>query len=152
MLLTKRSDYGLRAALELAAHHEDGARSAGWIAERGHLPEPFVKKLMQDLAAAGVVTPVRGRGGGYALSRPPGAISVRQVVAAFESLSPVSCLETIWAHEPDCEVERHAPCPMRPVWGLIAARLIETLEGLTLADLLQELGQTGWSLEAASHG
>jgi len=151
MLLTKRSDYGLRAAIELAAHHGDGARSAGWIAERGHLPEPFVKKLMQDLAAAEVVIPVRGRGGGYALSRPPQAVSVRQVVAAFESLSPVRCLEAIWAREPDCKVERHAPCPMRPVWGLVAQRLLEALDGLTLADLLQELGRTDWAL-TSSHG
>lgn len=139
MVFTKRSDYGLRAALELAAHYEQGPLTAHAIAESGNLPTAFVRKLMQALAAAGVAVPVRGRAGGYALSRPPSHITARHVIEAFETLSPVSCLtHGIWqAKDPDCEVERALPCPLRPVWQLIGQRLLDALDSLTLAELLR---------------
>lgn len=141
MIFTKRSDYGLRAALELAAHYDQGPMTANAIAQRGRLPAAFVKKLMQELAAADVAVPVRGRAGGYALSRPPAQITARQVIEAFENLSPVSCLsQGLWqAQDPECEVERAHPCPLRPAWRLIGQKLLYALDSLTLADLLQQM-------------
>lgn len=69
MIFTTRSDYGLRAALELAARYGEGPLSARRIAADGRLPEPFVRKILQDLSAAGIASPRRGRGGGYELAR-----------------------------------------------------------------------------------
>ena len=74
MIFTKRSDYGLRAALELAAGYGDGTMSAHRIATEGGLPEPFVRKLLQELARAGLATSSRGRHGGYELTKPPSAM------------------------------------------------------------------------------
>ena len=151
MIFTKRSDYGLRAALELAAHYDEGPLTATSIAESGRLPIAFVKKLMQELAAANVAVPVRGRAGGYALSRSPEQITARQVIEAFESLSPVSCLAQglRQVQGSDCEVERALPCPLRPAWRLIGQRLLDALDSLTLADLLQRLEPK--ALEGAGH-
>lgn len=63
MIFTTRSDYGLRAALELAARYGEAPLSPRRIAADGRLPEPFVRKILQDLSAAGIAAARRGRGG-----------------------------------------------------------------------------------------
>ena len=92
MIFTKRSDYGLRAALELAAGYGSGTMSAHQIATEGSLPEPFVRKLLQELARAGLASSSRGRHGGYRLTKPPSQMTVRETLEAFETLAPVPCL------------------------------------------------------------
>jgi len=161
MIFTKRSDYGLRAVLELAASYHKGPLSAHEIARRGGLPEPFVKKLLQRLAAARIVAALRGRRGGYALTRPPEHVSLLEVLEAFEDLAPVSCLQL--PHPPTdagpaggeapcaAEVEEEA-CPVRAAWAMVDRRVRETLGTITLVDLLHEVRARGFSLGAGGRG
>ena len=163
MIFTKRSDYGLRAVLELAASYHRGPLSAREIARRGGLPEPFVKKLLQRLAAARIVQALRGRRGGYALTRAPEHISLLEVLEAFEDLAPVSCLQLQLQHLPTdavptegdapcaAEVEEEA-CPVRAAWAMVDRRMRETLQTITLVDLLHEVRARGFSLGAGGLG
>ena len=153
MIFTKRADYGLRAALELAAGHGRGTLSAHQIAERSDLPEPFVKKLLQELASAGIAESQRGRSGGYALLEAPERIPLLDVLSAFDDLAPVRCLS---AHDEDgtaCVLEEHeTACPTRAVWRLIDSRVRAALDELTLADLLGVLDGRGLKLDVVVHG
>lgn len=160
MIFTKRSDYGLRAVLELAASYERGPLSAREIAHRGGLPDPFVRKLLQRLADARIVEAARGRRGGYVLMKDPEQISLLEVLEAFEDLAPVSCLRHPPAHETEkhqdeaeekakspcaAEVEEER-CPARAAWTLIDRRLRQTLKTITLAELLRDVQAQGFRL------
>lgn len=158
MIFTKRSDYGLRAVLELAASYGQGPLSAREIARRGGLPEPFVRKLLQRLAEARVVEAARGRRGGYALARVPQAISLLAVLEAFEDVAPVRCLQRPSSVAP-YEHEEEAPCaadvveeacPARAAWKVVDLRVREVLRTLTLADLLKEVQAQGFRLGVSS--
>lgn len=129
MILTRRSDYGLRAVFALAQSAE--LLSAKQIAQEHDLPIAFVKKLLQKLCRAGLVRGTVGKQGGYALARSPEKISVRELLHALEGdLSPVSCL----APDPSCELTSR--CVTRPMWKRIDRKIQEALESLSLRDLL----------------
>jgi len=152
MIFTKRSDYGLRAALEMAAGYGDGPMSAHQIAAEGGLPEPFVRKLLQELAHAGLAISSRGRRGGYRLTKPPSEVTVRETLEAFETLAPVPCLvcsddgptEPFDDADDVCRIDvEENRCPTRAAWHLVDEKVRETLDSLTLSDLLDEVHSRG---------
>ena len=153
MIFTKRSDYGLRAAMELAAGYGCGPLSARQIAQRGNLPEPFVRKLLQELARAGLANSERGRHGGYVLARAPGEVTVRETLEAFETLAPVPCLDPAVltpasVDEEACTLDiSEFSCPARAAWHLVDRRVRATLEAITLDDLLREVHRRGLAVE-----
>lgn len=129
MILTRKSDYGLRAVLELA--RSPTILSARQIAQQHDLPIAFVKKLLQTLCRAGLVRATLGQQGGYALVRSPQKISIRELLEALEgNLSPVSCLV------PDNNCELAAGCDTRRAWNHINRKIQEALHSVSLQDLL----------------
>ena len=129
MILSRRSDYGLRAALELAHAYGSGSLSAQRIARRNRLPIAFIKKLLQSLGRAGLVKATVGQQGGYALTRPPKQISIHELLEALEgNLSPVSCLRPGDA----CEIV--AGCSTRRVWSHLDRKIRDTLTSISLQD------------------
>ena len=164
MIFTKRSDYGLRAAMELAAGYGCGPLSARQIAQRGGLPEPFVRKLLQQLAQAGLATSQRGRHGGYLLAKPPARVTVWETLEAFETLAPVPCLDpanvppvvragSVADSGPAPEDEActldisEFSCPTRAAWHLVDRKVRATLDAMTLDDLLEEVHDRGLQRE-----
>jgi Rrf2 family protein len=88
--LTKKSSYGLIAALELAGEAAGEPLSASAIAGRYSLSHSFVEKILHQLKLAGIVSSTQGRKGGYRLARSPHRITVRHVLEALgESLDLV---------------------------------------------------------------
>ena len=84
MLLTRRACYGLLAVHHLAEHAGEGSFSAHDLAELYGLPHGALAKILQRLAAAGVLISHRGIKGGYTLARDPRRISVFDVLKASE--------------------------------------------------------------------
>jgi Rrf2 family protein len=129
MILTRRSDYGLRAVFALA--RSPHMLSAKQIAQEQNLPVAFVKKLLQKLCRAGLVKATVGKQGGYALARAPEEISIRELLEALEGdLAPVSCL----ASDHLCELADG--CTTRRIWEQIDQKIQEALESLSLGDIL----------------
>ena len=131
MNLTKKSSYGLIAALELADSSEDSPQSAASIAEQYSLPVSFIEKILHELRHAGIVSSKQGRTGGYYLSRSPEIISVRDVLEALgESLDLVGCLTS----ESHCNLTDC--CPTQGAWRHIDTRFKGLLDSLSLQSLL----------------
>ena len=136
MQLTKKSSYGLIAALELAGEAAEEPLSASTIAGRYSLPHSFVEKILHQLKQAGLVSSTQGRKGGYRLARSPHRITVRQVLEALgESLDLVGCLG------PGTPCKLAQICPTKGAWERIDQRLKEMLDSLSLGDLI-ERGET----------
>ncbi len=134
MKITRKSDYGLRALHELATRYGGEPVSINEIATTHGIPDPFLEKIMQELREAGLITAVLGRSGGYVLSRPPEAISVRDLLRALEGPTAlVNCLDP----NLNCVIEQN--CPTSGFWELINRRFEEMLTQTTLADLFKEV-------------
>jgi Rrf2 family protein len=127
--INRLSDYALLLLARMAS--EPRARSArAWVAESG-LPDPTVRKLLKELAHAGIVVASRGPLGGYALARPPTTVSVADVVAVFEGPpAPTVCTSIGEA----CDLQDR--CPTTAGWHKLASSLRVVLEQTTLADLI----------------
>jgi Rrf2 family protein len=129
--LTKKSSYGLIAALELAGEAVEAPLSASAIADRYSLSHSFVEKILHQLKQAGIVSSTQGRNGGYRLARRPQQVTVRQVLEALdESLDLVGCLG------PGRPCELTLICPTKGAWKRIDQRFKEMLDSLSLEDLI----------------
>jgi Rrf2 family protein len=127
---TKRADYGLMAVHFIAVHGDDGAVSAKRIAEEFRIPQERLAKILQRLAKKQLITSHNGPKGGYVLTRPPGEITVGQVVRALEGpLRIVSCM----TENDDCP--QFSRCNLRRPVEKIQASISDVLDTMTLAEL-----------------
>lgn len=133
MRVSTRSDYGLRALIELAGHHGQGPLQSSEIALRRHIPEQYLDQLLTSLRKSGFIRSVRGPAGGHELVRPPEEISVRDVITSLEgTLSPVA-----WLDEPPEHTDHPHHCGQREIWERIRDATTEILQSYSVADLLE---------------
>lgn len=153
MLVTRKAEYAISALVDLALHAGEGRVASRDIARRQGIPLSLVVQLLGPMRRAGWVEAVRGPGGGVRLTCDPSRISVREVIEMFEGpLGVTRCL----VREGVCENQPH--CPLRGVWARAQARMLEVLDGTTIADLararraLEGAAPAGDSAAAASRG
>jgi len=130
---TKRADYGLMAVHYIAAHGEEGAVSAKRIAEEFAIPQERLAKILQRLAKRKLIASHNGPKGGYVLTKPPGEITVGQVVRALEGpVQIVSCMAE------DDECPQFSRCNLRRPVQKIQASISSLLDAMTLEELTVE--------------
>ena len=129
--LSRMADYSVVLMTYLASHAER-PRSALDLTCASGLPGPTVGKLLNLLARAGLLTSYRGVGGGYALTRTPGDISVAEVIHAVDG--PIALTECIHDTAGECDLE--ASCPARGSWQVINDVVRRALSSVSLADVL----------------
>lgn len=84
MRLSMKTEYGVRAVVELAANAGRGALQSGEIARRQVIPGPFLDQVLMTLRRAGLVHSTRGPHGGHVLARSPEEIRLDEVIACLE--------------------------------------------------------------------
>jgi Rrf2 family protein len=133
MRVSTRSDYGLRALIELAGNYGGGPLQSSEIALRRHIPEQYLDQLLTTLRKAGFIRSLRGPSGGHELVRDPSTVCVREVIEALEgSLAPVA-----WLDEPADLTDHPHQCGQREIWERIRAATSEILSSYSVADLLE---------------
>ncbi len=144
MKVSAKSEYGVRAMVQLARAFGSGPMPLSLIAEREKISLDFLEQVMLALRNEGLVKSVRGVHGGYLLARDPNAVAVGEVIQAIEGpFVPVQCLEFVGDNQQTCCRGMHKPdCTTRDVWVLLQARVTETLNSVTLSDLCREHGAT----------
>ena len=131
MRVSAKTDYALRAALELAAAPDDKPVKGERIATAQAIPLRFLENILMQLRHAGLVDSRRGADGGYRLARPAAEVTLADVIRAIDGpLAGVSgarpeTLDFIGVAE-----------PMRDVWIAVRAALRGVLERVTLADVV----------------
>jgi FeS assembly SUF system regulator len=129
--LSSLADYAV-VIMSAAARHGVGARlSATSLADETGIPLPTTQKLMGRLASAGLFASARGTGGGFALSRPAGAISLADIVEAVEG--PIALTACVDEGKHDCALEDG--CRMKPHWSAVNGAVRGALSGVTLESL-----------------
>ncbi len=135
MKLSTKGRYGLRALIDLAVYCEEEAVSIQSIAKRQNISDRYLEQLMGKLKRAGLVTSVRGAGGGYRLARPSGKISVGDALRALEgNLDAVTCPGNV--DEQGCEGADI--CVTRYVWKKINDSITQAVDSIMIEQLVEE--------------
>ena len=133
MLISTRGRYALRVLIDIAEHQVDGYLPLKVIAERQEISEKYLEAILKGLVKEGVLVGIRGKGGGYRLSRAPDQIPVRAILQLTEdSLAPVSCLD---AGSESCV--RAANCRTIGLWQGLYQVICDYLDRYTIADLMK---------------
>ena len=135
MLISTKGRYAVRVMLALATHDKkEEYVTLDAIAKDQEISEKYLEGIVAVLSKAGLVESVRGKGGGYRLSRPAEDYTLYEILTLCEgSLSPVSCLEC----KPN-PCARAGICKTLPVWERLEKTIDDFLRGVTLRDVLSE--------------
>lgn len=141
MRLSRRSEYGLRALIDLVRHGGEGPIPLTTLAGRNRLPVKFLEQIMATLKHAGVVRTTLGTHGGYALAAQASGVSIGRIVRLLDgALAPLGCVSLRY-YEP-CSCPDEATCPLRDAMIDVRDAMLEILDSETLATLAARPGRT----------
>lgn len=130
MHISAKSDYAVRALLELATHGPEPVRGE-LLAVGQDLPRKFLEAILGDLRKAGLVHSKRGADGGYTLARVPSQISLGQVIRAVDGP-----LAEIRGLRPEQTSYQGAAEHLPQVWVAVRAAVRGVLDETTLDQVL----------------
>lgn len=84
MKLSKRCEYGIKAAVRLTQNRGTGYTQSREIAEAELLPAKFLESILLALRSANILESKVGAGGGYRLARTPDSVRVTDLISALE--------------------------------------------------------------------
>lgn len=144
LTLTRKTDYALIALSHLAAN-QGRVVSAREIAAKYRVPLALLMNLLKLCAAHGLVESVRGARGGYRLGKPPGQITLVELVEAIEGplrlsqchglAEPQGNIQPADKDSSPCQVG--SCCPVRVAINSVHMRLQGFLSEMTIADVAQ---------------
>ncbi|OQW65565.1 MAG: hypothetical protein BVN28_01395 [Nitrospira sp. ST-bin4] len=136
MKLSKKSEYGLRALLELTLAHGTATLQRQDIAARQHIPIEFLEQILLALKRAGLLSSRRGAKGGYTLIKQPKDISLGHVIRILDGpLAPIGCVsKTAYQKCSDCPYANKTQCPVQHVMGAVRDAIADILDNYSLAD------------------
>ncbi len=137
MRVSAKSDYALRALIEIATNTEGVAVSAEELGRRQDIPRGFLQAILADLRRADIVASQRGQAGGWRLARDPGSITVADVIRAVDGP-----LVSVYGLRPEAVSYNETAQVLQHVWiaarsslrGVFERVTIESLAGKQLPD------------------
>ncbi len=143
MIYSAACAHAIRAMSRLAVEKPGGYLLLEDLCEGTDLPRHFVAKILQDLVRRELLTSAKGRGGGFALARPPNTIRLYDIVVAVDGVKQFNeCVMGL------AQCDDHQPCPLHDQWKnvrkVIENFLLETnlaQMSTTLQRKLELLGQ-----------
>ena len=138
MLVSTRGRYALRVLADMAERQAEGYLPLKEIAQRQEISEKYLESIVKTLVKGGVLTGLRGKGGGYRLSGPPEELTVGAVLRLTEGTrAPGACLA-----EGAAACGKAAECRTFPMWQGLDRLINQYLDGYSIADLAR-MGQNG---------
>ena len=140
MIISTRGRYALRVMIDLSEHNGEDFIPLRDIAERQNISEKYLENIIRVLTKEHYLLGVRGKGGGYRLTKSPEEYTVGSILRLTEGdLAPVACLEP---NALPCD--RAAECRTLPMWKGLNKLINQYFDNITLADLIaqaQDVGQ-----------
>ncbi len=134
MKLSTKGRYAVTAMMDLALHETRGPVTLADISRCQGISLSYLEQLFAGLRRSGLVSGVRGPGGGYRLARPAREITVADVIVAVdENVDATRC-----RGRENCQNGER--CLTHDLWSELSARIYSFLDGITLADLAAEPG------------
>lgn len=132
-MISTKARYALRVMIDLTGHQEDGYVPLKDIAARQGISEKYLEIILRMLVKGKLLKGLRGKGGGYMLTRPPREYIIGEIIELTEGpLAPVSCLM------PEAEpCSRKSHCVTLPLWQKFDTLIHDFFYNITLEDLIE---------------
>ena len=131
MIVSTKGRYALRVMIDLAEHQAERYVPLKEVAARQDISEKYLENILKVLVQNGFLEGLRGKGGGYRLTRSPDQNTGAELLLRTEgSLAPVSGLTP---GAPACE--RMANCRTYTMWKGLNDLIADYFGKITLADL-----------------
>ena len=131
-MISTKARYALRVMIALAEHQDAGYIPLKDIAARQEISEKYLEIIIKILVKGKMLKGLRGKGGGYILTREPSEYIVGDIIELTEGpLAPVACLQ------PDAEVcNRKDICVTLPLWEKYYTLVHDFFFHITLEDVI----------------
>ena len=83
-MISKKTIYGLQAAILLAKRYETTPVLITDLAREGRIPKKFLEAILLELRKSGILNSKKGKGGGYVLAKEPQDISVGDIIRTLD--------------------------------------------------------------------
>lgn len=127
MRVSAKSDYALRALIEIATRSDGRPVSAEEIGRLQDIPHNFLQAILADLRRAGIVRSVRGQSGGWKMAATPAEVSVADVIRAVDGP-----LVSVYGLRPEAVTYNESATVLQLVWIAARANLREVFEQVTV--------------------
>jgi Rrf2 family protein len=128
--VSAKSDYALRALIEIAVRDEGRAVSAEELGRAQEIPHGFLQAILADMRRAGIVVSQRGQSGGWKFARPAAQVSVADVIRAVDGP-----LVSVYGLRPESVSYTGNAEVLQLVWIAARTSLREVFETVSIADL-----------------
>ena len=147
MQISTKGRYALRVMVDIAEHATGNYIPLKEVAQRQEISEKYLESIIKALVYSGDLEGLRGKGGGYRLTKQPEEYTVGNILRLMEgTLSPVACLE-----ERAKPCSRAGECRTLPMWQKLHTMLQDFFDGITVADLMacegRESKKAGFDVE-----
>jgi len=142
MKLSTKGRHAITAMMELALRHNKGPVTLADISVEQSISVSYLEQLFARLRNHGLVTGMRGPGGGYCLRRPAGEITIAEILSAVDDAMPARRERIPGEEWPQSVI----------MWNQLSTRIYDYLNDLTLAEAVNqnsepkegEQGETGF--------
>jgi Rrf2 family protein len=131
MRVSAKSDYALRALIEIGSQVDGVPVSAEEIGRRQDVPHGFLQAILADLRRAGIVRSVRGQSGGWRMERDAVDVTVADIIRAVDGP-----LVSVYGLRPESVEYNETAKILQLVWIAARANLRDVFEGVTIAMLI----------------
>ena len=132
MRVTAKSDYALRALIEIARRTDSGPVSAEELGRLQAIPHGFLQAILADLRRAGVLVAQRGQSGGWRMSKDADQVTVADVIRAVDGP-----LVSIYGLRPEAVEYNDSAAVLQHVWIASRRSLRDVLESVTVRQLAE---------------
>ena len=132
MRVTAKSDYALRALIEIARRSDSAPVSAEELGKLQAIPHGFLQAILADLRRAGVLVAQRGQSGGWRMGKDPDDVTVADVIRAVDGP-----LVSIYGLRPESVEYNESAAVLQHVWIASRHSLRDVLEKVTVRQLAE---------------
>jgi Rrf2 family protein len=130
MRVSAKSDYALRALIELAGRQDGSPVSAEELGRLQEIPHGFLQAILADLRRAGLVNSQRGQSGGWRLAREPETMTVADVIRAVDGP-----LVSVYGLRPEAVSYNESARVLQHVWIAARSSLRDVFEQVSIRSL-----------------
>jgi len=130
MRVSAKSDYALRALIEMAVRQDGRAVSAEELGRVQEIPHGFLQAILADLRKAGIVISQRGQSGGWRMGRDPESVSVADVIRAVDGP-----LVSVYGLRPEAVSYNGSAEVLQHVWIAARRSLRDVFEQVSIQQL-----------------
>jgi len=134
-LLTKNTDYAIRALLQMALHGDEFVSSRE-ISQDENIPLPYLRRILNRLREKEIISAREGVNGGVKLNWAQAEIRISRLIEIFQG--DVTLLDCVFRKNICFNVKT---CPLRKRIKKIEDTVVKELEGLTIKDLIDDLNE-----------